>query len=82
MKLTKERLSEIIREEVAAYGKSALMEGWVLHRSGKGDYYIGGDDYGKRSEARVFEFEEQARGYADHIKKKEGAGYHLVPEEA
>lgn len=117
MKLTKEQLKQIIREELdavlevnpftssgkglprnrkrdrlrkmaaATRGRSSQpekSEGWVLRRSGaeenEGKYYIGGSDYGIRDQARVFEFEAQAKHYADHIEKKEG--YHLVPEEA
>ena len=113
MKLTKQQLKQIIREELTAVlevnpfasdgtglprhrerdrlrkmaadtrGRTSQpekREGWVLRWSGQGKYYIGDDNYGTRGQARVFEFEEQARAYAEDVMEKEG--YHLVPEEA
>ena len=121
MKLTKEQLKQIIREELSAVlevnpfadagtglprhqerdrrraaakeaglrslarqhrelEKPEKSEGWVLHWSGQGKYYIDGKHYGTREQAKVFEFEEQAKHYADHVYKEEG--FTLVPEKA
>jgi uncharacterized phage-like protein YoqJ len=77
MKLSKSKLKQIIREELANLLEAE--EKWILRWSGHGsEYLLSSGEYGSEAKAREFATKELAKGAARAVKKEEG--YTLMPE--
>jgi hypothetical protein len=77
MKLSKSKLKQIIREELANLLEE--KEEWILRWSGHGsEYLLSSGEYGSRAKARVFTTKDRADIAAKKVKEDEG--YTLMPE--